>query len=100
MINTLIQTVKPQGKIIIKSRMHNLVGVKFNDLVMKEITLKAVNYASLNDVLPFLAEHHHLLEGLMGNVYTLDQYESVFKRAKNHEDQKTFFTLENGSCAD
>lgn len=92
-MRSLMRVVRPQGKIVIKSRKPEAVGIHFADAVRKQITLQAVNYGSFDETLSLLASGALQVDDLLGDVVALDRYADVFERSKTHEEKKTFFGL-------
>ncbi len=92
-MRSLMRAVRPQGKIVIKSRKPEAVGIHFADAVRKQITLQAVNYGSFDETLSLLSSGALQVDDLLGDVVALDSYVDVFERSKTHEERKTFFGL-------
>lgn len=92
-MSALMKAVRPQGKIVIKSRKHEAIGIHFADAVRKQITFQAVNYGSFTETIDLLASGVLQVDDLLGDVRPLDSYADVFARSKTHEERKTFFGL-------
>ena len=92
-MDSLMKAVRPQGKIVIKSRRPEAVGIHFAEAVKKEITFSAVNYATFPEAIELIVSDKLQLEDLLGDVYPLTDFSAVFERSKTHEERKTFFGL-------
>jgi L-iditol 2-dehydrogenase len=99
-IRRLIKAVKPNGTIILKSRQHNPVEVNINSLVMKDITLQAVNYGDFQEGIDLIASGALQIDDLLGAVYDLDEYEQVFALSKQGEEKKIFLSAVNQNVWD
>ncbi len=91
----MIHAVKPGGVIVLKSRQHTPVGMNINDLVKKDITLAAVNYAPFEDCIALAASGRLDVEDLFGDVYPLEQFADIFEMSKGKESKKLFLTAAN-----
>jgi L-iditol 2-dehydrogenase len=87
----LMQAVKPCGKIVLKSRKHEPVGINLALAVKKEITLTAVNYGDFGEAIRLMAEGLIQVDDLLGTEHQLDEFAAVFERSKTLETQKIFF---------
>lgn len=83
--------VKPGGRVVIKSRRHDPIGICFNTLVRKELTLCAVNYGSFGEAIRLVADGLIYVDDLLGDIYALEDFESVFEMSRTHESKKIFF---------
>ena len=92
-MDALMAAVRPQGKIVIKSRRPEAVGIHFAEAVKKEITFSAVNYATFPEAIELIISGKLPLDDLLGDVYPLTDFFAVFERSKTHEERKTFFGL-------
>ena len=87
----LMEAVKPGGKIVLKSRKHELVGISLALAVKKEITLQAVNYGDFGEAIRLMAENLIEVGDLLGPEHPLEEFAAVFERSKSLETQKVFF---------
>ena len=87
-----VRALKPGGTLVIKSRSHNPVPVNFNQLIKKEISLKAVNYADFSSSIKALEEGLELND-LIGEEFSLDNYKDAFRTALKSESRKIFFRM-------
>lgn len=92
-MDNLMHAVRPQGKIVIKSRKPEAIGIHFATAIRKEINFSAVNYATFPEAIDLIASGRLQLDGLLGDVYPLHDFSAVFERSKTHEERKTFFGL-------
>ncbi|HCR86237.1 MAG TPA: L-threonine 3-dehydrogenase [Alphaproteobacteria bacterium] len=93
-IEKIIDAVRPQGKIIIKSRKYELVGINFAKIVRKEITFQAVNYGNFDETITLMASGKLDYEDLLGNVYNFEEFKDMFKNARKSEEKKIFLSPE------
>lgn len=91
----MVRAVKPGGVIVLKSRQHKPVAMNINDLVKKDITLDAVNYADFQDCIDLAASGKLDVEDLFGDVYALESFEDIFEMSKGREAKKLFLTAAN-----
>lgn len=92
-LDNLMKAVRPQGKIVIKSRRPEAVGIHFAEAVRKEITFSAVNYASFPETIDLIVSGKLHLDDLLGDVHPLKDFSEVFERSKTYEERKIFFGL-------
>jgi L-iditol 2-dehydrogenase len=92
-VDELMKAVRPQGKIVIKSRRPEAVGIHFAEAVRKEITFCAVNYGSFAETIDLIVSGRLPLDDLLGDVHPLSNFSAVFEKSKTHEERKTFFGL-------
>ncbi len=90
-MEALFAAVKPGGKVVLKSRKHEPVGINFNTAVRKEITLVAVNYGDFKEAIDLMADGRLQVDDLLGETYALEDFAKVFENAKTHESAKVFF---------
>lgn len=86
----IIDAVKPGGKIIIKSRKYEMVGINFAKVVRKEISFQAVNYGDFEETIKLMASGNLQVDDLLGNVYDFDEFKDVFANARKSEEKKIF----------
>lgn len=91
----MVKAVKPNGKIILKSRQHVPVAFNINTLVMKDISLHAVNYGEFEEGISLIASGKLQIDDLLGDVYALDDYARVFALSKQGEEKKIFMSAAN-----
>ncbi len=89
----IVRAVRPGGKIILKSRQHDLVSIRLADLVKKEPTIHAVNYGSFDEALQLLQRKLITIDDLVDGIYPLTDFKRVFATARNSESLKPFFEL-------
>jgi len=90
-MDDIFSAVKPGGKVVVKSRKHEPVGINFNTAIKKEITLSAVNYGDFKEAIQLMADGRLQVDDLLGDIYALDDFEKVFERSKTFESTKVFF---------
>jgi threonine dehydrogenase-like Zn-dependent dehydrogenase len=92
-MGALMRAVRPRGKIVLKSRRPEPIGISFAEAIRKELTFAAVNYGSFPEALELLASGALPLGELLGDVHPLEDFAEVFAASKTHETRKTFFSL-------
>ncbi|MEZ0225974.1 MAG: zinc-binding dehydrogenase [Alphaproteobacteria bacterium] len=90
-LRELMVALKPGGKIVLKSRKHEPVGINLSLAVKKEVTLTAVNYGDFAESIRLMAEGLIQVDDLLGTEHTLEEFAAVFERSKTLETQKVFF---------
>lgn len=87
----ILRAVRPQGRIIIRSRKHEPVGICFDMAVKKEVTLQAVNYGPFDEAIALMADGRIQVDDLLGAVHDLESFAAVFAASKTSETAKIFF---------
>ncbi len=87
----LVDTVKPGGKIILKSRNYEALSFRMNEVIKKEPIFHLVNYGSFQESIDLLATGKLDVQNLVDGVYRLEQYDAVFAGSKASESLKPFF---------
>jgi L-iditol 2-dehydrogenase len=90
-LRDLMRMVRVQGRIVLKSRKHEPVGLVLAEAVRREITLSAVNYGDFRESIDLMASGRIVVDDLLGEEYGLDDYADVFEKSKTHEVRKVFF---------
>ena len=88
----MIRTVKPGGRIVLKSRQHTPVSICINDLVLKDLALEAVSYGDFQAGIDLVASGKLKIDDLFGDVFDLERFETVFAQARTGETKKLFFS--------
>jgi threonine dehydrogenase-like Zn-dependent dehydrogenase len=88
----MIRLAKPRGTVILKSRQPGVTGVDFSRAIVKNLTIRTVNYGSFHEALSILAGGEIDLEGLLGPVHALEDFAEVFELARERESAKVFLT--------
>lgn len=88
----ITRAVRPQGRIILKSRKYDPVGIDIGTAVKKEINLVAVNYGDFQQGLDLLADGRLNVDDLLGEVFPLEAFGEVFENSQKSETRKCFFT--------
>lgn len=91
-LEKMIRVVKPQGKIILKSRSYEPVTLKLREAIQKEPVIHIVNYGSFDDALSLLSSGSIAVEDLMDGTYKLESFREVLARARSTEALKPFFS--------
>lgn len=91
-MNKMVDAVNPGGRIILKSRQHTPVAFNINTLVMKDITLESVSYGDFQVGIDLVAGGKLKVDDLFGDVFRLEQFETVFAESQRGESKKLFFS--------
>ncbi|MFT5355956.1 MAG: threonine dehydrogenase-like Zn-dependent dehydrogenase [Polyangiales bacterium] len=97
-LESSVESVRPGGTILVKSRPSAPVPFPLRRAVQKEITLLGANYASFPETMAWIAERQADLACLIGDTFPLRDYESAFD--VDEPATKTFLRPGSGSCAD
>lgn len=92
-IAKMIKSLKEGGTLVVKSRKKYPVAILASDLVAKEITLKAVNYYDFDKSMQWLEEHSEMVQDLLGDVYSIDNWSQAFEMAQSGEQKKIFIRI-------
>ncbi|MBI3270378.1 MAG: alcohol dehydrogenase catalytic domain-containing protein [Planctomycetes bacterium] len=92
----MVRALRPGGRLVIKSRQPLPVAFSAAEVVRKELTLQAVNYAPFPAAIGLLAEARIRLDDLLGPSRPLEDFEQVFAACRQSERAKSFFTLFEG----
>jgi len=87
----MVDKVKPGGKIILKSRNHEPLSLRMNEIIKKEPVLHIVNYGSFRESIDLLAGGKLDVQDLVDGIYSLEQYAPVFAGSMESESLKPFF---------
>jgi L-iditol 2-dehydrogenase len=87
----MVRTVRPFGRIVLKSRPARPAGIDLNAAVLKELTFRAVNYGPFGAAVSLLAEGRIDVKPLLGPLHPLEDFEAVFAAARRDEATKFFF---------
>lgn len=90
-LRDLFKMIRVGGRIVLKSRKHEPVGIVMAEAVRREITLTAVNYGDFNEAIDLMATNRIIVDDLLGDEYRLEDFSRVFERSKTHEERKVFF---------
>ncbi len=89
----LVRLVRPRGRIVVKTRAPELVGVHLPTLLLKELTIEAVNYGSFERSIELLCDPALQVDDLFGARYPLRHFRSAFDAARGGEAKKLFFAI-------
>lgn len=93
-LQKIIKMLKPEGLLVIKSRKKQGVPIVSSELVRKELTLKSVNYYDFNQTMQWLIKNQKSVQHLLGQSYSIDNWEEAFKVSNSAESQKIFIHFE------
>jgi threonine dehydrogenase-like Zn-dependent dehydrogenase len=90
-IRALVDAVRPGGRIVLKSRLPEPVGLDLLRVVPKELTLRAVHYGSFPGAVALLASGRLRIDDLLGPARPLEAFAEVLAEARRSEHTKLFF---------
>lgn len=94
-MSALIDAVRPEGVIILKSRPTAPIALDWRALLAKSLTLKAAYYAPFSQALALAQRPDFDISDLLGACYALEDYEQVlFGQEHLHSRAKIFFDME------
>lgn len=96
-IGTIIQALRPGGRLILKSRSQQPQAVDLSRLVEKEISLSACHYGQFTEAVPLIESKSLALDELIGSIHPLENYAEAFEQAKGDQRRKTFLKLQEVS---
>ena len=88
-----LRSLKPGGKLILKSRQPGLVSFEPLLAVSKEICIQAVHYGSVTEALEILRQETISLDDLIGPFHPLEDWRQLFEESLEEESTKRFFLL-------
>lgn len=88
----MVRSVRPGGRIVLKSRQHTPISINVNDLVLKDVAMEAVSYGDFAQGIELIASGKLAIDDLFGDVYPLERFETVFAHANRGETKKLFFS--------
>jgi L-iditol 2-dehydrogenase len=89
----LVRVVRPQGKIVLKSRQYHEAAIIPAAVVRKELIFHAVNYGSFEEALAWITSAGDTLDDLVGEVFSLAEFDRALLLAKDDESRKIFFQV-------
>jgi threonine dehydrogenase-like Zn-dependent dehydrogenase len=90
-LSRMLHAVRPRGTLVLKSRQPQPVEFDVRGALLKQVTIRAVNYGSFRRAVGLLAEGALDLDGLLGPIYPLEEFAEVFEQARRCESAKLFF---------
>jgi threonine dehydrogenase-like Zn-dependent dehydrogenase len=96
-IRALVDAVRPGGRIVLKSRQAEPVGLDLLRVVPKELTLRAVHYGSFPAAVALLASGRLRIDDLLGPARPLEAFAEVLADARRSEHDKLFFAISTES---
>ncbi|MEZ4224629.1 MAG: alcohol dehydrogenase catalytic domain-containing protein [Polyangiaceae bacterium] len=87
-----LQALHAGGVLVVRSRGTEIT-LPTDTLLQKNLRVVAANYGSFSDAVTVLSERSHELEALLGDEYTLDEFEACFERASRDENEKILFRV-------
>lgn len=78
-LSNILNRLKSGGTIVVKTRTNEPVSFIPGELVAKNITLKAVNYADFNKAIDWLVRNKDNIKHLFGNEYLIEQIEKAIE---------------------
>ena len=86
--------IRPGGKIILKSRKHELVGIDVNKAVRKEIQFISVNYGNFAQGIELMASGKLKVDHLFEQrIYQMEEYQEFLDAGRSGEARKLFMQM-------
>jgi L-iditol 2-dehydrogenase len=92
-LRALVDAVRPGGRIVLRSRLAEPVGLDLLQVVPKELTLRAVHYGSFAAAVALLASGRLELGDVLGPARPLERHAEVLDEARRSERAKLFFAV-------
>ena len=92
-IDSLINTIKEDGKLIIKSRNVDPVQLNLVKCIKKSITIQFANYLDFTQTLQCMKQFSHIITPLLGKVYPIKDWEAAFEEANSNSSKKVFIAM-------
>jgi len=89
----IVNAIKPEGTIVLKSRQYNPVSIVINTLVRKDIKMIAVSYGDFNEAIQILSSGKLNIDDLIGEIYDLEDFETAFTKAEDSEAKKLYLRI-------
>ena len=89
----MLQAIRPKGKIVLRSRVHQHVEFPLQLALPKEPVIHVVNYGSFQEAVDLLAARAIDLDDLLGRQYPLEAFAEAFVDARANEASKLFFAI-------
>lgn len=92
-LEEVLRSVRPGGKVVLKSRPCRPVELDVRAAVLKEITFHAVNYSPFTAAIDLAADTRFDLTDLLGPEFPLAHFAEAFQAAEGSESRKVFLTV-------
>ncbi len=89
-INKMIELLKDEGLLVIKSRKKDPISLSTLNILSKELSFVCVNYYDFNKSMTWLQNNYSLVEYLLGQEFHIDNWEEAFKLANMDDSKKVF----------
>lgn len=89
----MIAILKYKGTLILKSRKNNSINILPNELIKKEINIKTAKYYNFNKAKLWLEKNFKLIEHLLGEDFSINNWDLAFKTAEKSEIKKIFIRI-------
>ncbi len=99
-IRSMINGVRPGGRIVLKSRQWQPVSFQTGELVRKDINLSAVHYGDFTQGIRLISDGTLRVDDLLGEVRPLEEFARMFKASKHAESEKLFLTTDETGILD
>jgi threonine dehydrogenase-like Zn-dependent dehydrogenase len=94
-VEKMIDALKTQGKLILKSRPAGNISFPVRQIVQKEIQLLGAHYGDFKTAISLLADKKMYVDDLFGDSFPLSQAAEILADTASQESKKIFFTMEN-----
>lgn len=94
LLSHIIRALRPRGRIVLKSRQFQPVGLTLHEILPKEPVLQAVHYGRFDEAVALLAAGRVSVDDLVGSRFEFDRFSEAFADARCGERLKTFLIFE------
>jgi D-arabinose 1-dehydrogenase-like Zn-dependent alcohol dehydrogenase len=91
-IDEITNLLKPEGKLILKSRFPNKIPVNLYNFVKKDITIKSCYYYDFQKTIDFALKYEDFFNELFGPEFSLEKFDDAFLENLKAE-KKVFFKI-------
>jgi L-iditol 2-dehydrogenase len=95
-LRTALLAVRPRGTVVLKSRPATPTPLDVGLAVRKDVTLRAASYGAFPAAIDLLASPRFAVDDLLGETFSLAQFELALSREEGSETQKTFLSPRSG----
>jgi threonine dehydrogenase-like Zn-dependent dehydrogenase len=90
-LSRMLLAVRPRGTLVLKSRQPQPVALDVRQALLKQVTIRGVNYGSFHRAVALLVEGAVKIDDLLGPIHPLEDFAEVIEQARRSESVKLFF---------
>ncbi|MFO0660231.1 MAG: alcohol dehydrogenase catalytic domain-containing protein [Polyangiaceae bacterium] len=92
-LSDIVEALRPRGVLVLKSRTAEPMALDLPRIIRKEISFHAVSYGSFERAIDLLAARQIEIDDLIGDDFSLDEYELAFAKAYASESSKVMLRI-------